>query len=113
MYERFKNLCKERGISITQALDELGIARGMAANWRARNSLPSGQTAIKIADYFGITTDEVLGRTPVPDESKITLSDNEQILVNWFRKSDESSKEHILKYIEFLSQQKSVPPEGN
>lgn len=113
MYERFKKFCEKKGVKPSNALKDLGISNSNAANWKSRNGLPNGQTVIKIADYFGITADEVLGREPISPDQKINLPDDEQAIIEYFRNSDDESKEHILKYIEFLSKQKNVPPEGN
>lgn len=113
MYERFKKLCDSKGVKASNVLKELGIANSVVANWRARNSLPNGQTAIKIADYFGITTDEVLGRKTSDVDKIVELSDEERAIIECFRNSDKSEKEHLLKYIEFLSEENKTPPEGN
>lgn len=112
MYERFKKLCDMKGVKASNVMKELGISNSVVANWKARNGLPNSQTAIKIADYFGVSTDEILGRTPMIDAG-ILLSDSEKTIIEYFRESDDVSKEHIMKYIEFLSKQKSVLPEGN
>ena len=56
---RFKKLCKEKGITQKQALADMGMGRNAAQSWI--NGDPSRETIQKMAEYFGITTDEVLG----------------------------------------------------
>lgn len=57
---RFKQLCKERNITQKKALEDMGFHRNAAQRW-AEGS-PSTDALLKIAEYFGITTDEVLGK---------------------------------------------------
>lgn len=103
MYERFKKLCDKKGVSMKTALDDLRIANGIVANWKARNSLPSGQTAMKIADYFGVTLDEVLGRKPIEPDYSVNLSDDEKMIIETIRHSDAETRERIIQYIDFVN----------
>lgn len=91
---RFKQLCKENGITQKKAFEDMGMHRNSAQRWNEGN--PQAETLIKIADYFGITTDEVLGvdnkKTPTP-EGERDYSDDE--LIEAFNKADETTREAI------------------
>lgn len=56
---RFKQLCKEHGVTQKKAFEDMGMHRNSAQRWI--DGTPQAETLIKIAEYFGITTDEVLG----------------------------------------------------
>ena len=56
---RFKQLCKEKGITQQKALADMGMGRNAAQSWVKGD--PSKETFRKIAEYFGITADELLG----------------------------------------------------
>lgn len=90
---RFKQLCKENGITQQKALAEMGLHRNAAQRW-AEGS-PSTEALLKIAEYFGITTDEVLGvdnkKTPTPKGERDYLA-----IMNAFDQADESTREAIL-----------------
>lgn len=60
-YERFEWLCKEKGVTPTQAARDVGIRQSVVSMWKKRGSTPNGNTLTKIADYFGVTTDYLLG----------------------------------------------------
>lgn len=60
-FDRFKQYCDARGITPTRAGTEIGLSRTSAATWKARGTTPNGKTLAKIAAYFGITVDELLG----------------------------------------------------
>lgn len=60
-FDRFRQLCDENGISIYKAATEIGLNRAAANKWKA-GSIPNGQTLTKLADYFGVTNDYLLGK---------------------------------------------------
>lgn len=63
MYEKIKNLCDKKGISIYKMCADLGINDSVISNLKNRKN----QTALsaintaKIADYFGISALELTG----------------------------------------------------
>ena len=92
---RFKQLCKDRGVTQKQALIEMGFHRNAVQRWSQGN--PSAEALLKLSDYFGITTDEVLGvdnkKTALLSESGNDYSDNE--LYEAVMRADEQTKEVI------------------
>ena len=91
---RFKQLCKENGVTQKQALADMGMGRNSAQSWITGS--PSLETLQRIAEYFGITTDEVLGveskKTPTPERGERDYL----AIMNAFDKADESTREAIL-----------------
>ena len=91
---RFKQLCKENGVTQKKALEEMGLHRNAAQRW-AEGS-PSTEALLKMAEYFGITTDEVLGvetkKTPTPEKGERDYL----AIMNAFDQADESTREAIL-----------------
>ena len=55
---------KERGLTQTQVADAVGIGRQAYAYYEKGEREPSTETLCKLADFFGVTVDELLGRTP-------------------------------------------------
>lgn len=70
-FDRLKKLCDERGISTYKACTEIGLNRAAVAKWK-NGSIPSGSTASKLAEYFGVTTDYLLGKE---EQKKSVLSE--------------------------------------
>ena len=57
-------LLKERGISGVKMSDDLGMSRSFMTELRkGRTKSIKIETAQKIADYFGVTTDYLFGKT--------------------------------------------------
>lgn len=62
LYNRLKNLCDERGVSLAKMCSEAGIPKSIPTELKmGRTKGLSTPSAQKIASYFGITVDELLG----------------------------------------------------
>ena len=63
MYEIFEKLLKERGISAYKVAKATGISTGSLSDWKKGRSSPKADKLQKIADYFGVSVDYLLGAT--------------------------------------------------
>ena len=77
-FNRLKQLCDEKGISVYRACTDIGLNRSAVAKWKSGGT-PNGTTASKLADYFGVTTDYLLEQTneKTPGEEPRTVSDDD------------------------------------
>ena len=64
-FDIFKDLCNKRGISTYKACTDIGLNRSSVAKWKA-GSIPNGATLNLLADYFGVSTDYLLGNKKEP-----------------------------------------------
>ena len=58
MYQKIKELCEEKGISISYLEKKLGFSNGSIAKWA--KSLPRVDSAIKVADYFDVPVSQLV-----------------------------------------------------
>lgn len=65
-YDLYLELCKERNVSPTRAAIEMGISKATPTTWKKRGLTPQGETLNKIAAYFGVSTDYLLGNVSEP-----------------------------------------------
>ena len=59
-YDHLKKLCDERGTTPTAVAKAIGISTSMTANWK-KGGNPRGDTVQKLAEYFQVSTDCLLG----------------------------------------------------
>lgn len=71
LQDNIKELCKINGITVSQLEQTLGISRNSIYQWSKGN--PSIDKIIKIADYFNISIDNLLGRH-IPEASASTYN---------------------------------------
>ena len=60
-FDRVKKLCEEQKISIVELEEKLNFSRNSLYSWKKNN--PSSDKLEKVADYFDVSTDYLLGRT--------------------------------------------------
>lgn len=68
-YDLFKSLCVKKGVSVSKACIEMGLSRSIAAKWKNTRSNPSAEVLPKIAQYFNVSTDYLLGNEPQKEAS--------------------------------------------
>ena len=66
-WETFYSLCNNKNTTPSKVVLELKIATGSITKWK-NGSNPSGKTLQKIADYFGVTVDYLLGKEAVQSQ---------------------------------------------
>lgn len=65
--ERIDGLLRERGISGSRMSADLGMSRSFMTELRkGRAKGVNAETAARIADYLGVSTDYLLGKSPTP-----------------------------------------------
>lgn len=64
LFEKIKELCQNRGISINSLEETLGYSRNTI--YSMKNKKPNAERLQEIADYFNVSTDYLLGRTDNP-----------------------------------------------
>lgn len=68
--KRIRDLREDNDITQQEIADFLGTSQTMYARYeRGANELPI-RHLIKLADYYGVSTDYILGRTNNPDINK-------------------------------------------
>lgn len=80
-YEKIQELTNERGISVRELEKRLGFSNGYFSKWKKVS--PNSEGLQKVADYFDVSVDYLLGRTDDPKiakEPKVTDADLDDIL---------------------------------
>ena len=67
-FDRIKELAKKQGLSINLLEEKLGYSRNTIYNMK--KSTPNVERVSKIADFFNVSTDYLLGRTENPNIAK-------------------------------------------
>lgn len=62
--ETLRRLRKTKGLTQTQLADAVGLGRQAYAYYEKGEREPSLETLGKLADFFGVSVDELLGRSP-------------------------------------------------
>jgi transcriptional regulator with XRE-family HTH domain len=60
-YETFCRLCQIHSLTPSGAAAEIGFNRASVTMWKSTGKAPKQELLLKIADFFGVTTDYLLG----------------------------------------------------
>ena len=63
-FDRIKELCQKRGISLSKLEEALGYSRNTIYSMKTKK--PNAERISEIADYFHVSTDYLLDRTDNP-----------------------------------------------
>ena len=87
LYGRILDLCKKKGINITKLCKESNASRASLSDLKAgRKQSLSAETLLKIANYFGVTVDYLLGKepTPAPEDTPSREANKEDVKLALF-----------------------------
>jgi transcriptional regulator with XRE-family HTH domain len=99
-YDRFKSLCDQRGISCNKAALEMGLSNATPTAWKKRGLTPKADTLEVIANYFGVSTDYLIGKEEKENSpSELKLTEGEKDLLELFRLIPEDQQPVVLAMI--------------
>lgn len=111
-YDLFCELCHKKGVSPTRATVEIGLSRTIGTKWKTTGATPQGETLSKIADYFGVSVDYLLGNEPkekTPTEpGGRSISDDDIMFALWGDTTDvdEDDLDDVKRYAAFVRERK-------
>ena len=101
-WENFVKLCTVHNTKPNPVAKELGFSSGSVTDWK-NGKVPRPTTIQKIADYFGVTVDYLLGNEekekalPSPAQS---LNETEAELVKAFRAAAPETQDAVLRVLQ-------------
>lgn len=95
MIERILELMKNRNISANKLIIELGLSNSIISDWKRGKSKPSTKAVIKLADYFGVSTDYLLKGVRAPG-----LQPNDQQLLDKYHAAETGIQESVRKLLD-------------
>lgn len=78
-YDVYLSLCRRDGKKPSTVAAELGINKSNVSNWKNNGYTPRGDVLQKIADYFNVSTDYLLGAAETEKAPALTKKDERDI----------------------------------
>ena len=101
-FEQYSRLCKERGMSANGVAKEIGLPSSSVTYWK-RGSIPQQRTLERVAEYFGVSTDYLLGYTDEKEKPMSARAELDKLIDGMGR---EELIDFIAKATEKLREQK-------
>ncbi len=99
---RIKSLREEAGIAQKELAKHFNVAQNTVSSWETGKRDPDTETVIRIANFFDVTIDYVLGNSDIkkaPSFEDAGLSPDEAALLFDFRKLTEDQKAFVLQAV--------------
>ena len=109
VYDVFCALCAEKGLTPGGAAAKIGFNRASVTVWKNNGTAPKQELLVKIADFFQVSTDYLLGLEKTPAESSGRLwSDAELKFALWGDCAEISDDDlaDVLRYADFVRERK-------
>lgn len=65
-YDIFLNVCEEKNTSPAQVRRDLSISQSTMASWKSKGLTPNATTVARLAEYFNVSVDYLLGKEDCP-----------------------------------------------
>lgn len=103
-FDTYSALCASVGKKPSTVALELGISKSTVSNWKKGGHTPQAAQLQKIADYFGVTVDSLLGKEKAPtagqgDERNAVLTEGEEALLALFRRVPTDKQKLVIEMI--------------
>ena len=82
------------------------LSKNSFVNWSGRGTIPSGETVAKIAKYFNVSVNFLLG-LPEKEQTKsnsLELDTNESFIIEKYRSMSPQGQEYVLQTIAMAAQ---------
>lgn len=96
-YDRFIALCAQKGISASFVVQQIGLNKSSATYWK-NGSIPKGDTLQKLADYFGVSVDYLIGTSE--EKWSVTAARPKDSFFNWLARLGFLTAKHTQEGID-------------
>lgn len=101
-----KKLRDDNKISQDRLSKSLGVSRSTIAMWETNGSQPDNDMLQRLADFFNVSVDYILGRTDEPFSVNQQLSGLDFALYGETKDLTDEEKQDILDYVRYKKSKK-------
>lgn len=98
-FDIFYDLCKQKNVSCKKAANDIGLSNSITTKWKKTGATPGGETLQKIANYFGVSIDFLLGQEKIEALQPLIKEDEQgskSMNLIYIAGRDGSYQEHYL-----------------
>lgn len=109
-YDIFLQLCEAKGVKPSRVALDIGLSKATATKWK-KGAIPSGDKLQKLAEYFDVSVDYLLGNektSPTKSAEDETLEEllnrlkHRDEMKMLFKLADGATKEDVLRAVAII-----------
>ena len=97
---RIRELRLKKGLTQVDLSRQLDVSQATIAGWEKEVNLPNTGTLQRLAQYFGVSTDYLLGNDPPQSQS---FSPDETKLIHIYRRLNDADRQTAFRILSSLS----------
>ena len=102
-WETFLSLCRQKNEAPNVVTKKLGLSSGSATFWK-NGKVPHHSTLLKIADYFGVSVDYLLGKEKSPSAKAEEPVGLDKLIIDSLKTLSDEDKQKVIAMMQiFLS----------
>ena len=107
-YDIYCALCQKNGLTPSGAASKIGFNRASVTMWKNTGKAPKQELLLKIAEFFGVTTDYLLTgedtkKAPTDGERDIKMDDSTYAMQNEAKDLTDMDKQILLSMAKQLN----------
>lgn len=111
-YDRFVQICADRGVSPSRAAIEAGLSKSTVTKWKTTpDAKPTGAALKKLSDYFGISIAELLDedteKAPTEIGERDILDKVDYAFYGAFKELTEDDKDTVRDMVMLMRQRRT------
>lgn len=105
MSNRIRELRKKNKLTMKELGKQVGVVEGTISQYETGKRQPDIEMLSKLANYFGVTIDYLVGGAE-SDHAEAPLSSDEKIFLNYFRDMDPEERDMVTAVIKTIMDRK-------
>lgn len=108
-YDIYCELCQKHGLTPSGAATKIGFNRASVTMWKNTGKAPKQDLLIRIAEYFGVSVDYLLGKenTPTPEGGHtVDLSEVDFAFYGGYKELSEDDQETLRDMVRIMRERR-------
>lgn len=99
VFERINGLCKENNVTIKKLSEDIGLSDSLIRKWKTTSS-PSVDKVKLVAEYFGVSTDYLIGLSDVREPVEKLMGDEDFVSLQRARnRMEQKDKDRMMQML--------------
>ena len=108
-YDIYCDLCQKHSLTPSGAATKIGFNRASVTMWKSTGKAPKQDLLIRIAEYFGVSVDYLLGKEKAPTENgghTVDLNEVDFAFYGGYKELDEHDQETVRDMVRIMRERR-------